>query len=270
MLEGLESASRYDIEDAFEEAEAAAAIMFHARDLEHALAAWDTIIAAAQRLGYEVNRYGRDRTTYRMGQRARVLDHLDLIDEARAAYADLVQRHRVAADAADVPDPAGAARWVDHLQKSVDRLDRKIAKRDAGKSYARHRKPFDPELLEQLRREWYPQRAETMEQKRRQRQQEERDVRLEAWLDEHPDQRARLEAAYAKLHGALESSFNGGLRVGGDGAMGIAFVLDPTTPEFRDAATRILMVIDAFEQDDKRRTGRGPSKGSGVTGQLDR
>lgn len=135
---------RSALRDVFFQAESAARIIFEAGDLANALEAWNLILEAGRRQHYMVDHHGRDLDANRRLQRARVLDHLDEIDEACAEFVAI----------ADLLRTRGHVREADHVRHSADRLARKIARRDAGKFWQRHTREFNPERQEARRRRW--------------------------------------------------------------------------------------------------------------------
>ena len=133
-----------DLEDAFFAAESAARILAKGGDLANALSAWDLITVAGHRLGFDRDRLGRNRLANRLAQRARVLDRMDRIDDARAGFLEAERSYR----------GSGDHRVADHVSASAARLERKIARRDAGKSYPRHKERAFPEFIEAEREAW--------------------------------------------------------------------------------------------------------------------
>jgi hypothetical protein len=109
--------------------------LFVAGDLRRALAAWDMVIQAEVGHGFAGEPY--DRLTGYIWERARTLDHLDDLDGALEGYEDWQRRLQSSAR-------TNLLRWAD---ASIDRIHRKIARRDAGLPYRTHKRGIRPEAL---------------------------------------------------------------------------------------------------------------------------
>jgi len=110
-----------------------------------------------------------------------------------------------------------------------------------------------PELLVLLRHQWLNQRARTLPGIAAVREAEDWHRGFETWLDEHPDQKARYEAATAQLDrvlagGDMSPIVVGVHEAGGRPTFGGGFTLDPNAPGFREAAA-IRAVGRAYERD---------------------